>query len=315
MKKKFTLGVFFMICVTMNAQLIKNDFMEGTVLGQGIEVGTYLANSEPIMANQWNKSPRDTGGSNPIVVSALSYSGYYESGKGNAVELLRLGTGSRLTTYSLTNNDAYNEGVYYLTCLISVGSNTIAGDNIGVIMFDGNHTGDFQRVCLCVKANSERTAFSFGVSPKDGSGAVYESTTRNFNATYLVVLKYDIETGDAELFVNPAITNQEPTPVKQLSTPKELKSVRAITVRQRTNHSCILGGMRLSTTWEAAIGLDNSILNSVNSLHADGTIIKEEYYNLSGIKINKPEYNGMYIKKAIYDNGSVVSDKVFVRVK
>lgn len=197
-----------------------------------------------------------SGRTNPIIVAPLVYDGYIESGESNSFNLLRLSTGARLTGYSLTDDDTYEEGTYYLAFMIKVGDNTIAGDHVPVIMLDGTHTMDYQRIGVCVKANggASSTAFTFGLTERDAFGpSHYTAKEYSFGTTYLLVLKYNMLTGQADLFINPKLTEGEPATSDATVTNNNLESIRSIVVRQRTNHSCILGGLRFAKTWMSAI--------------------------------------------------------------
>ncbi|MDD3079272.1 MAG: heparinase II/III family protein [Paludibacter sp.] len=240
------------------SDLIKNNFVEELTIGNDLEEGYYQYTDQalsPIQVNQWNRAARtgNTGGVSPKITSPLSYDGYIDSNVGNSFELSKLSNSeSRLTTYSLTNSAVYRQGSYYLSFLINVGSNTIAGDNVAVIMFDGTYTGDFQRICLCVKNETTNNTFKFGLAAKDGSTqypAIYAPSIYNYGTTYLVVMKYDFTNGKANLYVNPTLQS-EPSPLASI-TNSDLndKGIRGITVRQRTNYSAKIGSLRFVKSW------------------------------------------------------------------
>lgn len=267
MKKQLcSLIVALVIGHTSYAQLIKNDFMSGTNIGDPIESVTYDNKKSPIKANQWHVAayPEKVDGDSPIAVAPLEYAGYIDSGKDNALELRMLSehNGSRQTGYSLTNKRDYASGTYYLSFLINVSPAMWAGDKYarGFIMFNGTHTSDFKRVvCFVKKVDSGNFVLGLGEKDTDTETVAYSSKLYPLGKTHLVVMKCNIDNNQAELFVNPKIAKKEPRPDAsiEITTPfyKE-HGIRAITLRQRSAHSEKIGGIRFAKTWEAAVGLE-----------------------------------------------------------
>lgn len=316
----FTMVLFaaFTVC---NAQLIKRDFMDDIAVGSPIEKGMYTAIADPAMLNQWNRASRssDIGGSSPLATNPLTYAGYPESGLSNAFTLPKLSSGSRLTGYSLTESeDLYGgSGAYYLAFMIKVNSTTIAGDNVAVITFDGRYAVDYQRGAVCVKATPAtpvRRASWFGVTRSDGGGAVYQAAADSmlFETTAFLVLKHDFDAQQTSLYINPSPTGEEPASPNLTVANADLQFIQAITVRQRTNHSCTIGGLRFAKSWASAVGQNNDVIAALPTVSAaEGRITATDYYTISGLPMRQePRAPGIYIRKDHYENGAVTVGKI-----
>ena len=311
--KKFLLSACI-VCASIfaaNAQLIKNDFMAETVLGQGIEKGIYASSaqgeSNPIMADQWNLTGKtgNRAGASPEATAALTYPGYIESGASNGIQLARLESGDRMTIYSLKNNNDYAGGAYYIAFMATI-EEVGSSNGADFFMLDGNYTANNQRSKILLKNGSDNTKFVFGLSDQNSSPDA-ASGDYDKGETFLLVLKYDFDntTGGLKLFVNPDLTKAEPAEATVTSNITGiLTSIRGITVRQRATLKAQLGGLRFAQTWEDAIGQTGS---SVEANTVDkGNVVSVKYYNLSGLEVNQPEVNsGFYIQKNTYENGSV----------
>lgn len=253
----------FGLTIKANAQLIKNDFMDGIAIGEIIEKGMYDRKNSSIKINQWNLSAfyDKIDGYSPEAVAALYYPGYIESKKSNAVKLkfLREGNGSCHTGYSLTNKSEYNSGAYYLAFMINVAPNTIGGDRIGgFLMFNGTHTSDYKKIVCSLKKADDRHFF-FGLADKDLVQASFSPKFYEFEKTYLVVMKYDFTTKKASLYINPSIVEKEPQADITITVDDQLlqrNGIRAITLRQRSSYDCTLGGLRFASSWKSAVGLE-----------------------------------------------------------
>lgn len=260
MKKSSTLFLAFAILFLAfsfknyqeNDGLIKSDFMGGAVIGESLEKGEYATNKDPILKNQWNRTARAkvTAGTSPIVVEPLVYEGYSESGKSNAFKLQKLPEGARLTGYSLTSDNNYTNGVYYLALMAKLDK----GSGGPFLTLDGAYNINFQRVGL--SARRKGGSFSFGLSDKWGSKSrsSYSTVTYPSDVTHLLILKYDMDAGTARLYVNPDLSAGEPEAAGVEIDGLDLKRIRAITVRQSKTMSCTIGGLRLSRSWKSALG-------------------------------------------------------------
>ncbi len=246
-----------------NAQLITRDFLTGYTVGNNLEKGTYANTTQgvgtPIMANQWSRSGKDdannTSGANPKTVAALTYSGYSESGKDVAVDLLQLAEGGRTSIYSIASDNVYGAGTYYVAFMYNVSAaSTDAGNEFFSI--DGNYTGNSQRARFGVKGINENT---YAIGLGDGGVPTDFSGTYNFNQTYLAVVKVTIDgtgVGTTWVYINPDTKGTEPTTATATCgiTGTALKSVRGIVIRQRSSLAAQIGGIRLAKSWSDALG-------------------------------------------------------------
>lgn len=297
-----------------NAQLLKNDFLNGRSVGENVEqFATYNGTSQssadnPINANAWNRSGNTTkqSGDSPKIVTALSYTGYIESGKVGSIDIVPLAASEeRYTIYSLANNNTtYPGGTYYLVFMFKVDAFAGTG-TYDFICFDANYTGNTMRGRFGVK-DIDGTSFQVGIgngsTPADLTGAL------DITQTHLAVMKLVIDGAGAvsvSYVVNPAISSTEPA----FSTPIDgtgLSGIRGITLRSREQLSVKVGGLRLADTWENAIGYTSGI----NGTDTDSKeVASSKYFDLTGKEVLNPA-KGLYVKKVIYTDGTTNSDKV-----
>lgn len=318
-KKLFTLFLVYACIGQVSAQLIKNDFMDDIAIGEAIEKGYYTADGQPIKQNQWNFSgwagvTQEVIDASPKATEPLTYSGYIDSGHNNSFTLLKRSSGSRFTGYSLTDTGQYNEGDYYLSFLIRVHEST--GEH-GIIAFDANHTIRFQRVVLFAKPTNGGTQFNFGLSRSQDNttSSSFETTARNYSTTYLIVMKINMDTGAASLFINPDISIQEPASTVSLTIDLGTgeysfgtMGIRGITAISRATHSATVGSFRLAKDYSSISGL--TTISEIQYI-GDKYVVNEELFTLTGTKINIPQTNGFYVRKVIYQDGSVGVNKYY----
>jgi len=188
-------------------------------------------------------------GTNAITVSAapgLTYAGSPSSGVGNAITMTTSGEDD-----SKTFAPTINSGDAYASFLINVTTAQSAGDYF-FALYDGAYKG---RVFI----KSSGAGFVFGIA-KNSTTATYEATVRTFSTTYLVVLKYTFNTGNAtddvvSLFVNPVLGLTEPAatiPATTSGGAGDAVTMDRIAFRQGTAGSAsaqIIDAIRVGTTW------------------------------------------------------------------
>ena len=329
-----------MVCVaamTLNAQLIKNDFLVGYTVNGNLEKGAYTSTNQdattPIMINQWNLAGKtganDQSGANPTVVAPLYYTGYVESGKDFAIDLLKLATGGRTSIYSLASDNTYGAGTYYLAYMVNLTTATTTATDF--VSYDGNYTGNAQRSRLTVKG-IDATTFQLGMGDA-GVATTFGSTLLNFGQTYLVVVKLTIAgdgTGTCWLFINPDISIEPSTYFATSTiTGTALKSIRGLVIRQRSTLAAQVGGFRLASSWSSVLGLSNTGVQQINNFSTgiscvEKTIVTSEsgsliVYNLAGKEVlsSKTEGKlvtslpkGLYLVRFVGVDGNVKSAKV-----
>lgn len=348
MKKIFTLLLLTSAIVFANGQLIKSDFLTGYKVGDPIEKGAYAGTTQgaefPIMVNQWNLSGKtgtnDQSGANPLAVAPLVYTGYAESGKDVAIDLLKLETGGRTTIHSLASDYTYGPGTYYLAFMTNVTAASLTSGQ-EYLAFDGNYTANGQRARLTVKAVDE-TTFQFGLG--DGSAAsTFIATPFNFGQTYFMVLKVTLNpneskptegngTGTAWLYINPEISTTEPTEATQQTaiSGTALKSIRGVTVRQRSTLAAQIGGFRFANSWADAIGtttgvskvtMNNSQIKAIGKTIFTGDAGSIRVFNTVGAELINQRTQGsldtqlnkgFYVVRFADETGKVSSNKIFI---
>jgi hypothetical protein len=311
--------------------LIKNDFLSGYNIGDFLEQGSYTSESESEETLQqfrqaWlAKYGNDPAAFSTKIIAPLSYSGYVESGKNTAFEAPKLASGDHRFGYSLTDRAEYNYGAYYLAFMVNVNSdlNINSASTLRAIIGTGTRYTfqyDIRGVMLGVtKGGAQSGKFRFGVGTRhNNANMTLSSGSYNFNETYLIVLKYDMETGEASLFVNPSIGETAPAPIASVTAANEdmlataERGIRAIYVVQDPYKSEKIGGIRFANTWADAIGWDSSTsLAERLTVAGKRNIVSEIYYTASGVRVVNPAKDGIYIKKTLYENG-VESNKILI---
>ncbi|MFV0467724.1 MAG: hypothetical protein ACK5MK_02220 [Dysgonomonas sp.] len=306
--------------MTVNAQLIKSDFLANYAVGDNLEKGSYAnttqGESTPLQANQWSLSGK-TGENDqssvsvsPKAASPLVFSGYVDSDKNVAIDFLKLATGGRTTIYSLVNDNTYGAGTYYFSFLFKVteASLTTAAEFFSL---DGNYTGNAQRVRFSVKGIDE-TTYQIGLG--DSGAASTLSGTYEYGKTYVAVIEVVLAgdgTGSSSLYINPNLSSAKPSTASATSaiTGTALKAIRGVVIRQRSTLAAQLSGLRFASTWSDVLGQGTS---SIETGTVDkGEIISSKYYTLKGVEVKNPGQNtGVYIQKDTYENNSVVVSKV-----
>lgn len=173
----------------------------GSIYGQLLTENFSYTAGQLLTANGW--TAHSGAGTNALTVTSpgLTYTGHPGSGIGNGVTMTTSGEDANKTFTAVTT------GSVYMSFLVNV-SAVQAGDYF---------TGLFQTASIFpvrIYAKTDAAGgFFFGVG-KGSSTAVYETTSRTFNTTYLVVIKYTYNTGTTtddvvDLWVNPALGGSE----------------------------------------------------------------------------------------------------------
>jgi len=329
--KNFTItfSLFCLCTFIANAQLIKNDFLSGYSLGEGLETATYtsLAEASETLQDEWMAKFGNSGGSNSKIIAPLTYTGYAESGIDFAFEVEKASSGSRTFGYSLTDENIYNSGSYYLALMININENlgvSSTDRTRNMIGFNTLFTLDVTRVVLSVtKGGAEDGKFRFGIGERHSTAKgtypmQWSSDSYTFNQTYLAVLKYDFSTQKASLFINPIISETEPTPLVEITITESAatsiadRGIRAICLEQSNVESRKIGGLRFAKSWAAAVGFDTP--TSIENQTANkGIVVCEKYFSMDGMYLTFPTKEGIYIKKTDYSDGSAEISKFYFK--
>ncbi len=240
-----------------NAQVLKSNLLKGYKPGDKLEKATYSKADAPIKIDTWCEafsSNTDKNAGSPIIGQELNYEGYAEKGPsikiGNLPEDVK---GSRFSVYSISDKNDYCRGTLYLSFLANftdVASNRL-GDFIALAPV---HTGGNLRARVYVgKIDDEH--IRFGTNLLRVNAESFKSHA--LNKTHLLILKLDYKKNEVSLFVNPALTTEEPQPdiiAKGDDDNNKLKGgIRSISFRNRDDLAGNIGNFRFSSSWAGII--------------------------------------------------------------
>lgn len=237
--KKLLLAIMSVLSLNwLNAQNVFNEDFNYTA-------------TQALTANNWTQI--GTTATNPISVtnSGLTYTGFTNSGVGNAAALTTSG------------QDIYRDlqtgissGDVYLSFMLNVSAAQTNGDYFMAMLPSGSTSSFFSR--FFVKSSS--TGYVLGIS-KWTDAAIYGTTTLNFNTTYFVVIKYSFSattTTDDQVSVyvlSSGIPSSEPAstyvgPTTSTATDQANFSRLALRQGSATNAATlVIDGIRVSTNW------------------------------------------------------------------
>jgi uncharacterized repeat protein (TIGR02543 family) len=210
-------------------------------------------------------------GSNPLsTTTGLTYSGYPGSGIGNAVLVSNLG-GEDINR-GLSADQTGNGTNVYVSFLANV--NDAATSKTGDYFF---HLGDrttattFTNFAGRVYGRIVSSNVNFGIN--NASANAFGTTNFSKNTTYLLVIKYTINTGgndSASLWVLPSGV---PTTEAAAGTPESTTvslgqdTIDALGLRQgsaTTSIGVVVDGIRVGTTWESAVSTSRTVTFNSN---------------------------------------------------
>jgi len=198
-----------------------------------------------------NWSAHSGGGSNPIKVvgTVLSYTDYPDAGIGNAVEIVGASSSEDVSADIVE----IKSGTAYFSTLVNVSSSAPPGTGDSYFLHTRQASGSF---FTRVYAKDDGVGnLNFGISKGSGS-AEYAVSSLNYDETYLIVFKYQFNTGTTDddvvsLWINPAIGGSEPAAdLIHSATQTDIAEIAQIALRQNSNGGTITAnGIRASTTW------------------------------------------------------------------
>lgn len=222
----------------------------------------------------------NSGTTNTIKVTSpgLSYSGYINSGIGNAV------------TLNTNGNDAYKElsgsdstGSFYVSFMVRVDSAKSQGDYFLALLQTGSPTFYEGRVSAAFRNGNLSFGITKGNTTTDTSVAgVWTTGSYTLGTTYLLVLKYKFITGGSTndqvslfVFSGSGVPLTEPAPTLGPNTYPSLDatSIGRIALRQGTAARApysILDGVRVSRTWSNITTQIDSI--AVSNIYFPGRV-------------------------------------------
>jgi len=259
MKKIIAVWVAVVLSFSSYGQLLTEDF-------------TYAA-GQLLTANGW--SAHSGAGTNALIVTTpgLTYTGHPGSGVGNAVTMTTSGEDANRTFTSTTT------GSVYMSFLINVSA--AQGGDYFIGLYQTSTIFPIR-----VYAKSDGTGgFQFGVG-KSNSTATYETASRTFGTTYLVVVKYTFNAGTTtddvvDLWVNPALGGAETTatiPNVTAATITDATSIGAVYLRQGSASSAStqqIDAILAGTTWASVTpgGSAASPALTIGTINSFGSVV------------------------------------------
>lgn len=259
MKKTVLTIALAIMTLAANAQVLKNDLLNGYKEGDTLEKNEYKSTKAPVVKHTWSAAAGGNpavGSESPKIGNALTYTGYDEGGLSINLGSFPDGVkGGHFSTYSLTDSGKdYAKEAYYLTCLINL-SDLASKSYSELLAFSANHTGGSSRGQLHIaKTGKDKIKLTVAFGKERASSSV----TVDFNKTHLIVLKLDYDKQNTSLFVNPELSKNEPeasATVAYVGDKPFTGGIKAITVKDRDIYNGSIGSFRFASSWADALGI------------------------------------------------------------
>jgi hypothetical protein len=254
--------------------------------------------TQALTLNNWVQIGATTTNPISVVNTGLTYTGFTNSGVGNA---------AALTT---TGQDVYRDlptsvssGNVYISFMLNLSAAQATGDYFLALLPSGSTSSFFSRFF----AKSSSTGYVLGVS-KWTEAAIYGSTVLSFNTTYFVVVKYSFSstaTNDDQATVyvlSSGIPTTEPTTSyvgPTAATANDQPNISRVTLRQGTAANAatlVIDGIRISGDWNSVplpvLTKSFTVSTSNNSNLLKWTTATET--NNSGFEVQRSVNNGKY---------------------
>ncbi len=241
MKKSYLLVLFSLLFLPVSlsfGQIFVEDF--------------NYAIGDTITGHGWTKH---SGAATPIFVEAgsINYTGYPSSGIGNQVSV-NGGAGSREDDNVGFDSLSTNGDVIYYSFLANVASASATQD---YFIHIGNRASPSVFTLFAARVYVQDVAGSLRFGLSNTSTATMGTTNFSYNTTYLVFVKYTINTGGADECKLWVISSGVPQSEVLAGTPEVTNNattgqdiIDAIALRQGgQSYSVLVDGIRLSTQW------------------------------------------------------------------
>ncbi len=216
---------------------------QGPLLDENFEYGDTPGDLTAVSGGNWVAHSGAGNGPVQYQTSSLSFPGYGSSGIGGSATFA--GTGSEDVHRTFPDQTA---GDVYYAALVNLSAATSTGTYF-LHLSDGG-TSNFRGRFF---ARDSSGTLQFGLS-SSGSTGTYSDVPFAYNTTYLVVVKFNVTTGDSALYVLDTFSPTEPdTPL--LTSTGTGYHMLAICIRQGANGPTgIVDGIRVATTWDEVVG-------------------------------------------------------------
>lgn len=248
MKKSYLLVVFVLLIFPFSfsfGQLLVEDF--------------NYAVGDSITGHGWTKH---SGAGSPIFVEAASinYTGYPSSGIGNQVSI-NGGSGSREDDNVGFDSLANNGDVIYYSFLANVASASATQD---YFIHIGNRVSPTVFTLFAARVFVQDVSGNLRFGMSNTSTQTMGTTDFSYNTTYLIFVKYTINTGGADECKLWVITSGVPQSEVLAGTPEVTNTstnghdvIDAIGLRQGgQSYSVVIDGIRLSTQWDDLVPVE-----------------------------------------------------------
>lgn len=252
MKKIILIISLITLSLTGNAQIIKNNLLDGYKTGDKLEKSAYIEPKAMIQENTWcaayTKDPKAATTSSPIIGKELSYPEYQEGGPSIQFGFEDGIKGTRSSVYSMTSSGkTYRQGSYYLACLVNF-SKLGTKKTSEFLALIANHVGGSARGNIYAHRNENgKLKFTVGL----GKNRTEAPNEYDFKKTHLLVLKVDYTNNRVELFVNPSLKGEEAqSDAMAKGEEGALKAgLKAISIRNNHTYQGNIGNIRFAGRW------------------------------------------------------------------
>lgn len=241
-----------------NAQVVKNDLLNGYTEGNALEKGVYTERGKkaPLQKDTWcaaaTTSPVE-GATSPLIGTPLKYEGYSEKGMSIVFGGIPEGAGGeRTTVYSMEKGRTYSSGTYYLAYLVNL-PQTFPNKRqfeLPTLSSSYNFTGGFGQVFASNSGRKLKFTLGQGKENKKSVEMLYD-----FGKTHLVIFKMDYANNQLSLFIDPELTKEEPAPSVTIEgNPEKFKaSIKAIQLKNRNGLTGNVGNFRFTDSWTGIV--------------------------------------------------------------
>jgi len=233
------------------------------------QVSQRFPGSGPLNVNGWITHSGATPGQLSIAAGSLTYSGINSTG--NKVALVSGNTEDvNIASVATLTGTVYYSAILNLPNITGLGLNTTTGDYfLTTSATAGNGVTPNPQVTsfqgrIYIKKGASETTFNIGILNNSGGTAAptFASNELALNTPIFVVVKYDLGTNTASLFLNPTIGGAEGTATvtNATGTTAAPAGIAAMAIRQGASTGNIeLDELRLDTTWAAVTSATLSV--------------------------------------------------------
>jgi hypothetical protein len=227
------------------------------IMKEDFNYGATAGNLTAASGGVW--SAYSAGGSLPVQYTGtgLTYSGYAGSGVGGALVSSNNKSSAEDDSWSFPAQGAA-DGAIYTSQLLNFASAPTSSDFFTSLGDGAAGATPLYYNRIYAKANGSQ--FTLGVDRNASATIGYTTASYDYGTTYLVVTKYDFTSGTSSIYVLsgtvPSIEPATPDATSSAGAADPTALTRVI-IRQSTNLplSVTYDGIRIATSWKAAVGL------------------------------------------------------------